>query len=146
MVRKASKQAYNIVRRFEGLRLEAYKCPAGKWTIGYGHTKNVKEGDKITKEYAETLLICDVKDCEHEINDYKLRLNQNQYDALVSFVFNIGGKQFSTSTLLKKLKVNVNDTSIAYEFSRWIYSAGKVESGLIKRRNEESNLYFNPVN
>jgi lysozyme len=139
---KTSEAAYKIIRKYESLRLVAYQCTSNKWTIGWGHTKGVKQGDRITKERAEILLVEDVRECEINLNKYRLPLSQNQYDALVSFTFNIGDKQFSTSTMLKKLKTNVDDPTIAHEFSRWIFSGGVVQNGLIKRRNEESALYF----
>ena len=140
---KTSNNGIELIKRHEGLRLNAYKCTSGKLTIGYGHTKGVKIGQTITKEEAERLLREDLIVAENEINRHNLNLNQNQFDALVSFVFNVGVGNFQTSTLLKKIKLDPNNKSIENEFKRWVYSGGKVSLGLIKRRKEEAELYFN---
>lgn len=139
---KTSDKGIGLIKRFEGLRLKAYLCPAGKPTIGYGHTKGVKLGDVITEEEAEQLLLEDLIVVENEINKHNLDINQNQFDALVSFVYNVGVGNFRTSTLLKKIKANPNDKTIANEFKRWVYSNGKRLPGLVKRREEEAKLYF----
>jgi lysozyme len=158
---KATQLCYSIIKQYEGLRLEAYLCPNGKWTIGYGHTKGVKAGDKWSIAQAEAALKEDVAIVEAQLNGYRwLRLNQSQFDALVSFVFNVGVGNFESSTLFKKLKVNVNDPSIPYELERWnkgdgshdgidndndglIDEAGekKVLPGLMTRRQREAKLY-----
>jgi len=140
---KTSNNGIELIKRHEGLRLNAYKCTSGKLTIGYGHTKGVKIGQTITEEEAERLLREDLIVAENEINRHNLNLNQNQFDALVSFVFNVGIGNFQTSTLLKKIKLDPNNKSIENEFKRWVYSGGKVSLGLIKRRKEEAELYFN---
>jgi len=139
---KTSDKGIGLIKRFEGLRLKAYLCPAGKPTIGYGHTKDVKLGDVITEEEAEQLLLEDLIVVENEINKHNLDINQNQFDALVSFVYNVGVGNFRTSTLLKKIKTDPNDKTIANEFKRWVYSNGKKLPGLVKRREEEAKLYF----
>ncbi len=139
---KTSDKGIGLIKRFEGLRLKAYLCPAGKPTIGYGHTKDVKLGDVITEEEAEQLLLEDLIVVENEINKHNLDINQNQFDALVSFVYNVGVGNFRTSTLLKKIKTDPNDKTIANEFKRWVYSNGKKPPGLVKRREEEAKLYF----
>ena len=139
---KTSDKGIGLIKRFEGLRLKAYLCPAGKPTIGYGHTKDVKLGDVITEKEAEQLLLEDLIVVENEINKHNLDINQNQFDALVSFVYNVGVGNFRTSTLLKKIKTDPNDKTIANEFKRWVYSNGKKLPGLVKRREEEAKLYF----
>lgn len=139
---KTSDNGIELIKRFEGLRLKAYLCPAGKPTIGYGHTKDVKLGDVITEEEAEQLLREDLIVVENEINRHNLNINQNQFDALVSFVYNVGQGNFERSTLLKKIKSNPNDLSIRNEFMRWIYADGKPLNGLKKRRKMEADLYF----
>ncbi len=139
---KTSDKGIGLIKRFEGLRLKAYLCPAGKPTIGYGHTKDVKLGDVITEEEAEQLLLEDLIVVENEINKHNLDINQNQFDALVSFVYNVGVGNFRTSTLLKKIKTDPNDKTIANEFKRWVYGGGKILPGLVRRRKEEANLYF----
>jgi len=139
---KASPNAYELIKKYEGLRLQAYRCPAGVLTIGYGHTNGVSEGMSITKEEADWLLSQDIAVAEAAINKYNLALNQNQFDALVSFVFNVGAGNFSRSTLLCKLKVNPYHSSIGDEFYRWVYAKGKVLPGLQKRRVDEVRLYI----
>ena len=139
---KISNKGIELIKRHEGLVLKAYRCPADKWTIGYGHTLNVKSTDVINKEQAEYFLRQDVKSAESDVNREKLNLTQNQFDALVSFVFNLGGGNFKKSTLLRKVKANPNDPTIRAEFERWIYAGGKVLNGLVKRRKEEADLYF----
>jgi len=139
---KTSRKGIDLIARHEGLRLQAYRCPAGVLTIGYGHTGNVKEGQVITEDYARYLLASDLSSAEKTVERYLPNLNQNQFDALVSFVFNVGSGNFESSTLLKKAKVNVNDPSIADEFCRWNKAAGKILPGLVKRRDDEAKLYF----
>lgn len=139
---KASPQAYNLIREFEGLRLQAYQCPSGKWTIGYGHTTNVAPGTTITQLQANLHLQEDVAQCEHTLNKYNLALTQNMYDALISFIFNVGAGNFHRSALLSKIKVNPYDSSISDEFLKWIHSKGKPLTGLQRRRMAEMKLYF----
>jgi lysozyme len=143
---KTSINGLNIIKEFEGLRLEAYKCPAGILTIGYGHTGLVVAGSKITKEEAERLLVVDVEKFEKKLNDiiikYSLKLNQNKFDSLISFCYNLGFGNFLMSTLLKKIRVNSNDPTIEKEFQRWNKASGVVLPGLTKRRKKESLLYF----
>lgn len=131
-----------MIRRFEGLRLTAYKCPAGVWTVGYGHTSGVVPGMTITKEQAEEFLRQDIKAVENVVNAECRNLRQCQFNALVSFVFNVGGGNFRKSTLLKKVKVNPDDNSIMDEFLRWVYAKNIVLPGLQKRRLTEMRLYF----
>ena len=139
---RTSRKGIEFIKAHEGLRLDAYLCPAGVATIGYGHTYNVKMGDRITEEQAERLLIGDLIVAETEVNRYGFDLTQNQFDALVSFVYNIGAGNFRSSTLLKRLKANPNDPDISNQFKRWVYGGGRVLPGLVLRRNEEAKLYF----
>lgn len=139
---KTSDRGIELIKRHEGSVLTAYKCPAGVWTIGYGHTGNVSEGMVIDEARAEQLLRDDLKTAEDAVNKQRLNLNQNQFDALVSFVFNVGTGNFKNSTLLRKAKFNENDPSIAAEFRKWKYGGGRVLPGLIKRREDEAQLYF----
>ncbi len=142
---KTSKNGINLIKSFEGCRLQAYLCPALIWTIGYGHTGNVKKGDKITEVQAETLLTIDLQKFENAINTaVKAPLNQNQFDALVSFVYNIGIGAFKTSTLLKHL--NASEYGLAaVQFERWNKSHGKILSGLTRRRKAEKELFIKPT-
>lgn len=139
---KASEKAYSLIRQFEGLRLTAYKCPAGVWTVGYGHTSGVVPGMTIILEHAEKYLRQDIESVENLVNAECRNLRQCQFDALVSFVFNVGGGNFRKSTLLKKVRVNPDDNSIMDEFLRWVYAKGIVQPGLQKRRLAEMKLYF----
>lgn len=132
----------NIIKEFEGLRLQAYKCPADRWTIGYGHTAGVSANDVITEAQAISLLCQDVAESERAVNHYVHGpLTQNQFDALVSFVFNLGVGNFRTSTLLKKLNAGDNDGA-AQEFGRWIHAGGKALPGLVRRRAAERALFL----
>lgn len=139
---KATQTAYSLIRQFEGLRLQAYQCPSGIWTIGYGHTTNVAPGSTITPLQANLLLQEDITQCEHTLNKYNLALTQNMYDALISFIYNIGPGNFHRSTLLSKIKANPYDSSIADEFLKWIHSKGKPLTGLQRRRIAEMKLYY----
>ena len=139
---KASEKSYSLIRQFEGLRLTAYRCPAGVWTVGYGHTSDVVPSMDITKEQAEAFLRQDIVSAENIVNAECLNFRQCQFDALVSFVFNVGGWNFRKSTLLKKAKANPNDNSIMDEFLRWVYAKGVALPGLQKRRLAEMRLYF----
>ena len=131
-----------LIKEFEGLRLKAYKCPGGVWTIGYGHTAGVKPGMVITEAQAEEYLKADLIAFERYLNGLGLALNQNQFDALVSFIYNVGTGNFSNSTLLRKVRANPQDNSIMDEFLRWVYSKGRVLPGLQRRRLAEMKLYF----
>ena len=139
---KTSQKGIDFIKRHEGLRLKAYQDSAGVWTIGYGSTGGVREGDVINEMQAETLLRVDLHTAEKEVNRHRLPLNQNQFDALVSFTFNVGAGAFRNSTLLKRIKENVNHPDIPNQFRRWVYAGGKKLNGLVKRREEESKLYF----
>jgi lysozyme len=137
-----------IIRKFEGLKLTAYLCPANVWTIGYGSTffengSKVQQGDKITLDRADKLLLEMVKRFEISVKGLvKSSINDNQLGALTSFAFNVGVGAFSKSTLLRKVNANPNDTTIRNEFMRWTKAGGKVLKGLVTRREAEANLYF----
>ena len=131
-----------LIKEFEGLRLKAYQCPGGVWTIGYGHTAGVKPGMLISKAQAEEYLKADLIAFERYLNGLGLFLNQNQFDALISFIYNVGTGNFSNSTLLRKVRANPQDNSIMDEFLRWVYSKGRVLPGLQRRRLAEMKLYF----
>lgn len=139
---KASVDAYELIKQLEGLRLEAYLCPAGIWTIGYGHTSGVSPNSFITIQEADEYLHRDVAAIEMQLNKLNLSLRQCQWDAIVSFVFNVGIGNFKASTLLAKIRINPDDNSIIDEFLRWVYANGKVMRGLQKRRLTEIKLYF----
>lgn len=142
-----SDKGKQLIKKYEGCRLKAYKCPRGVWTIGYGHTNNVRPDDVITQDEANELFKRDVKIFENTINRLvKAKLNQNQFDALVSFTFNLGygDKGLAGSTLLRLL--NTSDyIGAAKQFELWVYSGDKVLEGLAKRRKEEKELFLKPV-
>lgn len=151
---KLSTNGLNVIKKYEGLRLKAYddlqpnvtitkaSQVKGTLTIGYGHTGGVKVGDTITKERAEQLLTSDTGWAQTSVNQVvKVSLTQNMFDALVSFVYNVGSTAFRTSTLVEQLNKGQYEKA-ASEFLRWNKSAGKVLSGLVKRRKEESTLFL----
>jgi len=131
-----------IVKHFEDCKLEAYLCPAGVPTIGWGHTKGVKLGDKITQDKADSLFEQDYHEAEQQVQEVVTAfLSDQQLGALTSFVFNLGIGQLKVSTLLKKL--NQNDyKGAAEEFRKWIYSKGKILPGLVKRREMERMVFL----
>ena len=138
---KTIKRTQEFIEREEGLRLKAYKDTGGVWTIGYGHTKNVKPDDKITKEEAEKFFIEDIQEHITPLKNVKISLSENEKIALVSFIYNVGPNAFLKSTLLKKLNNN-DKQGAAEEFNKWIYDNGKIQNGLIKRRTNEKNLFL----
>ena len=140
---KISQEGVNLIKHFEGCRLEAYKCPAGVWTIGYGHTKGVKEGDAIEQEAAEAFLIEDLEAFEQAVARLvKVPITQQQFDALVSFTFNLGAGNLAASTLLRKLN-NYQYIEIPEQMMRWVKAGGQVLDGLVKRRAAEAALFQN---
>lgn len=143
---KTSERGIELIKKFEDFRSEAYKCPAGVWTIGYGHTGGVKPGDRVTETEAEGFLRKDVESSEKIVLTLvKKPINQNQFDALVSFVYNTGSGNFAGSTLLRKINSNPQDEGIKKEFQKWVYAKGVKLPGLVSRREKESNLYFSPL-
>lgn len=145
--RDISENGYSIIREFEGFRSEAYLDTGGVWTIGFGTIKypngiRVKKGDTCTREDAEIWLKNDCKWVDSCLDKYvKIPVNQNQFDALASFVYNIGESQFKSSTLLAKL--NASDFSAAAaNFDRWVYDNGKKIQGLVNRRAREKALFL----
>lgn len=134
---QVSKKGLELIKKYEGCRLKAYKCPAGVWTIGYGHTAGVKAGQAITQEQAEQYLKADMVKYEGYVKKYvTLTLNQNQFDALVSFTYNCGPGN------LQKLIQNRNHAQIANALPLYNKGAGKVLTGLVKRRAEEKALFL----
>ena len=134
---RASEECINAIKGFETLQLKAYKCPAGVLTIGYGHTRGVKEGQVITKVQADVLLKGDVLNVEKSLNSMSITFTQGQFDALVDFCFNLGMVKFLGSTLYTKILVHATDDEIATQFRRWVYAGGKKLDGLVKRREWE---------
>lgn len=141
---RTSEQGRDFIKGFEQLRLKAYPDPGtGKpWTIGWGHTKGVKPGDRITQEQAEAFFSEDLAVFELTVNSaIKRTMTQNQFDAMVSLAFNIGGSAFAGSTLAKKF--NAGDIKgAADQFPRWKFSGGVVLPGLVKRRSAERKVFL----
>jgi len=145
---KLSRTGLELIKKFEGLRLTAYICPAGVWTIGYGHTgPDVYSGLKISEDRAEQLLWQDIESFEQCINSFvTVKLNQNEYDALVSFTYNIGTTAFINSTLLRLLNEGTDRKVVAEEFKRWVKGGdGQAIPGLVRRREEEKRLFLAKV-
>ena len=134
-------EGLNLIKHFEGCELQAYKCPAGVWTIGYGHIKGVSEGMTITQEEAEQMLKDEMAEYEGYVNKLvTVELNQNQFDAMVSWVYNLGGGNLSASTLLKVLNAGDYD-GVPAQMMRWNKAGGKVLEGLTRRRQAEADLF-----
>lgn len=131
-----------LIKKFEGCELEAYQCSAGVWTIGYGHTKGVAPGDSVSQEEAEQMLVDELHEYESYINEYvTVALSQNQFDALVSWVYNLGPANLKASTMLKVL--NSGDyEGVPAQIKRWNKAGGKVLQGLIRRREAEALLFI----
>jgi lysozyme len=131
-----------LVRQFEGCRLQAYLCPAGVPTIGVGHTRGVKLGERCSQEQADLWLTQDLDDAGAAVASLvKVPLTQGQFDALTSFVFNLGIRRLAESTLL--ILLNKRDYhGAAAQFSRWVRSDGQVLDGLVRRRAAEAKLFM----
>lgn len=144
---KPSDNCYNLIKQFEGCRLKAYLDSVNVPTIGYGTTyypegSKVKLGESITQERAEFLLRWQVLEKAASVAQIVSNVNQNQFDALVSFAYNCGVAALKKSTLLKKVLANPNDPSIEAEFLKWCKAGGKELIGLKKRRQKEADVYF----
>ena len=138
---ETSSEGISLIQKFEGCELEAYQCSAGVWTIGYGHTKDVVEGMTITKEQAEQMLVDELHEYENYINEYvTVALSQNQFDALVSWVYNLGPANLKASTMLKVLNSGKYE-DVPSQMKRWNKAGGKVLEGLIRRREAEACLF-----
>jgi len=145
---RLSEKGLNLIKKFEGVRLTAYKCSANVDTIGYGHTgPDVYPGLKITEAEAEDLLLKDVESFQQCVSSFvTTRVNQNEYDALVSFTFNIGTTAFINSTLLKLLNGNADRKIVAAEFGRWVKAGGdEPVEGLVRRRAAEKKLFLEKI-
>lgn len=136
------------IKKFEGYLARAYQDVVGVWTIGYGNTyyadgTKVKEGDTITRAEAEELFAEILDQFSSKVSGtITSRVNQCQFDALVSFTYNVGIGNLKKSTLLRKVNMNPDDESIRDEFMKWTKAGGKVYNGLVKRRKDEADYYF----
>ena len=136
-----------MIKNTEGLRLSSYRCPSGRLTIGYGHTGLKARKGRITKKEAEELLENDLQRYEEVVKKrVKVRINSQQFSALVSFTFNVGEGAFSRSTLLRKLNQD-NYCGAAAEFTRWVRGNNRrILGGLVKKRNLEQDLFLTGLN
>ena len=138
---KLGERGTEILKYFEGCKLTAYQDSVGVWTIGYGHTKGVYDGMTITQDQAEQMLLSELEEYEGYIeNMVTVPLTQNQFDALVVWVYNLGPTNFKNSTLLKELNAG-NYNAAGQEITRWNKAGGKVLAGLVKRREAEAELF-----
>jgi lysozyme len=147
VVDKISQKGIDLIKRFEGYTDHSYICAGGKWTIGWGSTIvngiPVKEGDKIDPDQAERALVIHLDSlvCPAVKQNVRVDINQNQFDALCSFIYNVGAPSFINSTLLRKL--NASDyAGAANQFSLWVYANKKLLAGLVKRRKAERELFL----
>ena len=144
---EVNKAGRDLIKRFEGCKLRAYKCPAGLWTISWGLTfypdgTKVKEGDVITQQQAENYFNAIVDDFAKKVDALiKSNVSENNFSALVSFTFNVGIGNFQRSTLLRKVNANPKDATIPAEMKKWVRANGEVLKGLVRRREAEAKLY-----
>lgn len=161
---KTSHLGISLIKKYESCKLKAYKCPAGVWTIGWGHTKGVKPADICTQEQADKWLEQDLIEFERIISIWFPRINQHQFDAMVSLCYNIGPGNLRKSPIYNAVKVDPSDIRIRNHFMRHVYANGthdgkdndgdglidepgevKKLDGLIRRRTEEVTLYSRPI-
>ena len=145
---RVSQNGIDLIKKFEGIRLKSYICPAGVLTIGYGHTgSDVHPNQQITEEQAERLLWKDTESAQQTVSSFvTVKLNQNEYDALVSFTFNVGPTAFVNSTLLRLLNHGAERKVVASEFARWVKAGGNdAVPGLVRRRDAEKALFLEKV-
>jgi lysozyme len=136
-----SQEGLSLIKKFEGCELTAYQDAVGVWTIGYGHIKGVVEGMETTKEQAEEMLVEELHEYESYINEcVTVELSQNQFDALVSWVYNLGPTNLKSSTMLKVLNSGDFD-GVPAQIKRWNKAGGNVLEGLVRRREAEALLF-----
>ena len=144
---EVNKAGKDLIKRFEGCKLKAYRCPALLWTIGYGNTfyedgTKVKEGDIITQERAEQLFDIVLNEFAAKVDGLvKSNVTANNFSALVSFTWNVGVGNLKKSTLLRKVNANPKDKTIPAEMRKWVRANGEVLKGLVRRREAEVKLY-----
>lgn len=138
---EASDLLIKKITEFEGFSNTAYRCPAGKWTCGIGHTSGVTATTTCTSKEAEQWLKEDLAPVEAYVNTIEQVRTQGQYDALVDFAYNLGLGNLKSSTLLRKIKAGASTEDIQEQFRRWVYAGGKVLKGLVKRREWEAQRW-----
>ena len=148
-ITKLGSKGLELIKSFEGLKLKPYLCSAKVPTIGYGNTfyenktKVTLKDSAITEQRAIELLLWSLRGFERHVDSYCVdTITQNQFDALVSFCYNVGPANLKSSTLLKKVNANPNDPTIRAEFLRWNRAGGRPLAGLTRRRTAEADLYF----
>lgn len=139
---KASDILIAKIKEFEGYRQKAYRCPAGVWTCGYGHTRGVAAKTSCTQAQADAWLRQDIDPLEKRLNGIKEIDSQGKLDACIDFCFNLGLGNFLRSTLLKMIKAGMGEKLIKAEFMRWVYAGGRKLGGLVKRREWEAERFF----
>ena len=138
---KTSEEGKALIKKFEGCELEAYQCSANVWTIGYGHTAGVSEGDVCTQEDADRMLAEDLEEFEGYVREaVDVPLEQHNFDALVAWTYNLGPGSLQSSTMLKRLNES-NFDEVPSEMRRWNKSGGQVLDGLVRRREAEALLF-----
>ena len=143
---RTSEAGIDLIKSFEGCRTVAYQDVVGVWTIGYGHTIDVKEGMRITQHQCDVMLEVDIETYENYVNEQvDVSLTQNQFDALVSWVYNLGPTNLRNSTMLKVLNAGKYE-EVPYQMKRWNRAGGKVLKGLVVRREAEAELFNNESN
>ena len=138
---RASSTLIQAIKKFEGVSLSAYQDSKGVWTIGYGHTKDVKKGDRITQYQAEQFLREDLQQFEAIANKVKRIATQGKFDAILDFIYNCGPANFESSTLKKYIEAGNATWEIQEQFLRWVNSGGKKLGGLVSRRIWEANRF-----
>ena len=138
---RASSTLIQAIKKFEGVSLSAYQDSKGVWTIGYGHTKDVKKGDRITQYQAEQFLREDLQQFEAVANRVKRIATQGKFDAILDFIYNCGPANFESSTLKKYIEAGKATWEIQEQFLRWVNCGGKKLGGLVTRRIWEANRW-----
>tara|TARA_R100000541_G_scaffold31877_2_gene40698 strand:- start:160 stop:600 length:441 start_codon:yes stop_codon:yes gene_type:complete len=137
---KTSGEGIALIKKFEGCKLESYQCSANVWTIGYGHTAGVEEADEITQQEADVFLEDDLHEFEKYVHKYiNTPLDQNEFDALVAWTYNLGAGNLRESTL--RTSINTGASDVPYQIKRWNRAGGKVLNGLVRRREAEALLW-----
>jgi lysozyme len=150
-ITQIGKAGIDLIKEFEGDKLKSYQDSVGIWTIGYGslimpNGQKVKPGDIITEQQAEQLFMADIAPRAKSVSDMiKTQINQNQFDALMCFTYNLGIMSLLYSTLLKEVNTNPNNPDIRNQFAKWVYAGKEIIPGLVRRRKAEADLYFKPM-
>lgn len=139
---KISQKGIDLIKKFEGCRLKAYKDSVGVWTIGWGNTSHAKAGMAITQQQAETFLKEDIVPVERVLNGMGVNFTQNQFDALCSWIFNLGTANFNSSAMRKYIIAKKGDVEITDQLIKWHNAGGKPLTGLKRRRVAEANMFL----